>query len=82
MSQTPPRCWQIVDPVNEVLLMKNPPLAIEPLSNPTELPGELEDEIRRRAYELYEKRQGVNGSPEEDWLQAEAQVLSVMSKAA
>ena len=64
--------------------MKNSSLAIEPLSNPTELPSELEDEIRRRAYELYEERQGTNGSPEEDWLQAEAQILRpyVMSEAA
>jgi len=64
--------------------MKNFQLAIEPLSNPTELPAELEDEIRRRAYELYEKRQGMNGSAEEDWLQAEAQILSpgVRSEAA
>ena len=64
--------------------MKNSPFAIEPLSNPTELPAELQDSIRRRAYELYEQRQGMNGSPEEDWLLAEAQILSpyAMSEAA
>jgi hypothetical protein len=34
-----------------------------------------EDVIRRGAYALYEARQGVGGSEEEDWLQAEALML-------
>ena len=56
--------------------MKNSQLAIEPQSNPTELPAEVEDAIRRRAYEIYEERQRLNRSAEDDWLQAEAEVLS------
>lgn len=36
---------------------------------------ELAAEIRRRAYELYEKRGRVNGYAQEDWAQAEAEVL-------
>jgi len=29
-----------------------------------------EDLVRRRAYELYLRRRGQNGSPEQDWFQA------------
>lgn len=36
---------------------------------------ELAAEIRRRAYELYEKRGRLNGHAQEDWAQAEAEVL-------
>ncbi len=37
---------------------------------------ELESEIRRRAYELYANRGYSDGLHEEDWLEAERQVLS------
>ncbi len=35
----------------------------------------LEEEIRRRAYELYEQRGRQDGLAEEDWLRAETEVL-------
>jgi DNA primase large subunit len=35
----------------------------------------LDEQIRRRAYELYEQRGMQNGFEVEDWLQAEAEVL-------
>jgi len=35
----------------------------------------VERKIRLRAYELYESRRGASGSAEQDWLQAEAEVL-------
>ncbi len=35
----------------------------------------LEEEIRRRAYELYEQRGCVAGYDHEDWLVAERQIL-------
>ena len=38
--------------------------------------GNLEEEIRRRAYELFELRNGADGSPEEDWIRAEREVLA------
>ena len=38
-------------------------------------PG-LEDEIRQRAYELYQERGGQHGFDQEDWSRAEAEVLS------
>jgi hypothetical protein len=36
-----------------------------------------EEQVRRRAYEIYEQRGTVAGSEIEDWLQAEAEILSV-----
>jgi Protein of unknown function (DUF2934) len=46
---------------------KKPPTAI------TE-PQELEDQIRQRAYELYEARGGEDGHDEEDWLRAKEEM--------
>lgn len=36
----------------------------------------LQEEIRLRAHELYEARGREDGHAEEDWLQAEAEVLA------
>jgi hypothetical protein len=38
--------------------------------------ADLEAEIRRRAYELYEQRGYTPGHEDEDWLVAEQEVLS------
>jgi outer membrane protein TolC len=38
-------------------------------------PNEIEERIRRRAYELYEQRDGVDGFALDDWLQAEREIL-------
>jgi Protein of unknown function (DUF2934) len=38
------------------------------------VPVNLEDEIRRRAYELYQQRGTASGSEAEDWLTAEREV--------
>ena len=50
---------------------RKPPtnIAIKPDSN-------LADQIRRRAYELYEERGREEGREVEDWLRAEAEVKS------
>ena len=37
---------------------------------------ELESEIRRRAYDLYERRGYVDGRAVQDWLEAEREVLA------
>ena len=37
---------------------------------------ELEAEIRLRAYELYERRGYTNGRADQDWFEAEQQVLA------
>jgi hypothetical protein len=39
------------------------------------VPINLEDEIRRRAYELYQRRDPATGSQAEDWLNAEREVM-------
>lgn len=36
----------------------------------------LDEEIRRRAYEIYEQRGNTPGSEREDWLVAEREVLA------
>jgi hypothetical protein len=38
---------------------------------------ELEDRVRNRAYQLYEKRGRTHGHALDDWLQAKAEVLGV-----
>jgi len=43
---------------------------------------DLENEIRNRAYELYEKRGRQDGKAQEDWFQAEAEVRSRFSRTA
>jgi len=61
--------------------------AAEPVSTAAEIklvpevkrnvtPINLEDEIRRRAYELYEERGGIPGRENDDWLVAEREVLA------
>jgi hypothetical protein len=42
--------------------------------------GELQEEIRRRAYELYEERGREDGRELDDWLQAEAEVAQSRAK--
>jgi hypothetical protein len=38
-------------------------------------PADLQEQVRLRAYELYEERGKVDGFEVEDWLQAEAEFL-------
>jgi Protein of unknown function (DUF2934) len=40
------------------------------------VPINLDEEIRRRAYELFQQRNGAYGSEQEDWLRAESEVLA------
>ena len=41
----------------------------------------LDEEIRRRAYELYEKRGRDDGHDVDDWLRAEAELSGIAVKA-
>lgn len=59
-------------------LNPNPPFPLRP--NLTE--AEIEEQIRQRAYELYQGRGGVDGNATDDWLQAKEEVLSYKAKAA
>ena len=51
------------------------PPAKRPMSA-TASSGNLEEDIRRRAYELYELRGREDGFAEEDWARAEREVLA------
>jgi len=44
--------------------------------------GNLEDEIRWRAYELYQQRGGGDGLAHDDWIRAEAEVRSRYNRTA
>ncbi len=39
-------------------------------------PSKIEEQIRRRAYELYEERGRLEGYEHEDWVRAESEVLA------
>ncbi len=47
----------------------------EPHSRKPAHSSEVEERIRRRAFELYERRGRVDGFALDDWLQAEAEIL-------
>jgi len=53
-------------------------------NNEVEWPSAVENDIRHRAYQLYEERVRVDGYELEDWFRAEAEILShhVQRKAA
>ena len=59
-----------------------------PTSTPRQTPTQvrksapdLQEQIRRRAYELYEQRGRGDGHELDDWLQAEAEVTQKKAKA-
>ena len=49
-------------------------------ANSEESAGDLEEQIRRRAYELYERRGCEGGHEVEDWLQAEVELARERTK--
>lgn len=54
-------------------------LAIEPSTKPKQQPVDSEpagvqDEIERRAYQLYEERGRIDGHHEDDWYKAEKEI--------
>ena len=51
-----------------------PPDEDRPPQSP-KTPLELEEAVRRRAYQIYEERGLAKGLEVEDWLQAEAELL-------
>jgi len=50
-----------------------------PAPRPALIFESLEQKIRVRAYEIYLARGGSNGSPEGDWLRAEAEIRAKRS---
>jgi hypothetical protein len=51
------------------------------LPRPNQADAQIEEKIRQRAYDLYQERGRVNGSPTDDWLQAKQEVLSRKARA-
>jgi hypothetical protein len=49
---------------------------------PTATGGDLQEQIKRRAYQLFEERGNIHGHDLEDWLQAEIEVLDARDLAA
>jgi len=63
--------------------MKHTPTMPPPLRKPnqtTKSTGELQEQIRHRAYELYEKRGRDDGHELDHWLQAESEVTPQKAK--
>ena len=58
------------------------PIKIIPRNIPTAAHPNLEEEIRRRAYELYEKRGREDGHDLDNWLRAEAEITAKNPKTA
>lgn len=57
--------------------------ATEPKDTSVEMDTNLsvsEDDVRKRAYEIYLERKGLYAPPEADWLQAEAELRSAAYK--
>jgi len=52
-----------------------------PSPRPSETAAEIQEKIRRRAFELYEQGRGT-GDPTQDWLEAEREILGEKSKSA
>ena len=52
-----------------------PPVSAKSV-NAVGTPQDTLEQIRRRAYELYEQRGRQHGLHEQDWLQAETEILS------
>lgn len=59
-------------------LRKNAPVSFK--GNPTD--AEIEEQIRQRAYELYQRHGGVGGNAADDWAQAKKEVLRHKARAA
>lgn len=55
----------------------NPKIEIDPpAANPAKPHTIPDDDIRRRAYEIYLRRRGGTGDATQDWLQAERELLA------
>jgi hypothetical protein len=52
-----------------------PPSSVAVFPHPQTSPPGAEEQIRRRAYELYEQRGRQDGFSEQDWLRAESEIL-------
>ena len=60
---------------------KEESITVETTAPTTGAPNDIQEQIRLRAYELYEKRGSEDGHELEDWLQAEAEAAKSTEKA-
>jgi hypothetical protein len=51
--------------------------AKSPAPNSTN-PTDIDERIRRRAYEIYEQRDRIDGLDLDDWLQAESEIMEAI----
>ena len=67
--------------------MSNPKVQIGQKSDPSKQPGPFkkdsastfsEDEIRARAYEIYESRGSIHNRADEDWSQAQSELMDMV----
>ena len=65
---------------NKVLQMPETVSVATGNGNSNHSPADIQSEIPRRAYELYESRGYADGGAEQDWIQAEREVLARQSK--
>jgi len=56
--------------------MKTSKVTPMPAASPVALPASLQEQIRCRAYQHYEERGKMDGHDLEDWLLAEAEIMS------
>ncbi len=56
------------------------PTPLRTTNQTTESTSELQEQIRRRAYELYEQRGRDEGHELDDWLQAESEATQQKAK--
>ena len=62
--------------------MKPKPSTLAPKADAPTILIPIEQQIRQRAYELYEQRGRIDGRDLEDWLQAEREIKSTRADAA
>jgi len=62
--------------------MKHMPALLKAANQTSESTRELQEQIRRRAHELYEERGRHDGHELDDWLQAESEVTQRKAKTA
>ncbi len=72
----PPAVSSKVSDISSAPVKRVPSVTPDPANSGARSNGDLEAAIRRRAYEIYEKRGRQDGLHTEDWLQAEREVVA------
>jgi hypothetical protein len=64
----------VISKADPVAALQKAPIALSPKNG--HRPDDLEPEIRARAYQLYLERGSTPGHPQEDWDQAEREIMA------